>query len=211
MWQIFLWYPSYRLKMLLLCGLSFSFSSSSSSSQFSVIASTLYNFPPPSSLNVKMRLHLFNIVRVPLWLPSKADQMVTLNISKVIMLMLNCWYLVFSKMYSRYTCYFWFIIYDLQLFLLNRTYYHIEISVCMSNAEVWVKYVLVTVVTTEWCNSSTHSHMYTVFIVAQVSSCVSRGLAQGGGVKTVSDQNQLDRLFCLSGCIFLHGLILHQD
>lgn len=81
----------------------------------------------------------------------------------------------------------------------------------MSNTEVWVKYVLVTVVTTDWCNNSTQTHMYTVFIVAQASSCVSRGLAQGGGVKTVSDRNQIDRLFRLNGRIFLHRLILHQD
>lgn len=44
---------------------------------------------------LKMRLHLLNTVRVHLWLPSKADQMATLNISKVFTLMLSCWYLVY--------------------------------------------------------------------------------------------------------------------
>lgn len=58
---------------------------------FSLYIST----PMVVACGLKMRLHLLNTVRVLLWLPSKADQMATLNISKVFMLMLSCWYLLY--------------------------------------------------------------------------------------------------------------------
>lgn len=101
-------------------------------------------FHPHRLLNVKMCLHLLNIVRVPLWLPSKADQMVTLNISKVIMLMLNCWYLVYCVFRNVFKIYLLFLIYYIRSstfpaksdILSNR---HLSLYVkCWSLGEIYV-------------------------------------------------------------------------
>lgn len=85
-----------QVEDVLLCGLSFFFLLFLVLLPvFSYCILPLYiSTPIVVACGLKMHLHLFNIVRVHLWLPSKADQMVTLNISKVIMLILNCWYRV---------------------------------------------------------------------------------------------------------------------